>query len=365
MSTPLAMSVGLVLLAANGFFVAAEFALLASRRSRIEQLAAEGDKRAVIALTSIKQLSLMLAGAQLGITMCSLGLGMVAEPALAGLFDGLLERVGIEMSDSVRHGIAFVVALAIVVFLHMVVGEMAPKSWAISHPESSTLRLIRPFRAFSVLFRPIIWTLNALANGLIRLVGVKPQDELAMVHSPADLTLLLNESVQHGSVSVGHHDLLSRALTLTDLKVAAAMTPKARVDHVDVSASLLEVEEAVRDTNRSRLIVTEGKPGRVLGAVLAKDVLGLDAVERTVASTRSLIRPTLHTTPDTKLEDLLEEMRRERNHLAVVHDADDIDDDVLGIVTMEDVVEEIIGEAVESGAPAREARRARRAGTTR
>ncbi|NLD78493.1 MAG: HlyC/CorC family transporter [Acidimicrobiales bacterium] len=359
MSTPLALGIGLVLLAANGFFVAAEFALLAARRSRIEQLAADGDKRAVMALTSIKQLSLMLAGAQLGITMCSLGLGMVAEPALASTFDGLLDQTGIEISSALRHTIAFLVALAIVVFLHMVVGEMAPKSWAISHPESSTLLLIRPFRAFSILFRPIIWLLNAMANGVIRLAGVQPKDEGATVHGPADLMLLLDESVGHGSVSPDHHDLLTRSLALSDLEVAAAMTPRDRIDQVDVAASVEDVERTIARTHRSRLLVTDGGIDQIVGVVLAKDLLRLDQVERSEASTRSLTRPTLRTTPDTKLDDLLHEMRAERHHLAVVVDRDQR---VTGIVTMEDVLEEIIGEAVDPGAPARQLRQDRRVG---
>lgn len=357
MSTSLALTIGIILLVANGFFVAAEFALLAARRSRIEQLAADGDSRAALALKSLRQLSLMLAGAQLGITMCSLGLGMVAEPALASIFDGWLEGIGIEMSSTVRHGIAFVVALAIVVFLHMVVGEMAPKSWAISHPESSTLMLIRPFRAFSILFRPVIWLLNAMANGVIRLVGVQPLDEGDQVHGPADLMLILDESVGHGSVTPEHHDLLTRSLALSDLEVASAMTPRDHIDHVDVTASIEEVEAVIAQSHRSRLIVTEGGLDRVLGVLLAKDILGLDQAERSVATTRSLVRPSFRTAPEAKLEDLLHQMREQRQHMAVVADGTDR---VVGIVTMEDVLEEIIGEAVDAGAPARQVRRDRR-----
>ena len=133
-----ALGLALVLLTLNGFFVAAEFALLASRRSRIEQLAAEGSKKAKSALAGIRELTLMLAGAQLGITMCSLGLGLVAEPAVAQIFEGLFGKVSF-LSDTASHVIGFAIALSIVVFLHMVVGEMAPKSWAISHPENSAM----------------------------------------------------------------------------------------------------------------------------------------------------------------------------------------------------------------------------------
>ena len=158
-----ALGLAAVLLTLNGFFVAAEFALLAARRSRIEQLAAEGNKRAVSALAGIRELTLMLAGAQLGITMCSLGLGAVAEPAIAHIVEAVLGEL-ISLSETALHVIGFTLGLSLVVFLHMVVGEMAPKSWAISHPERSSLLLARPFRTFVRAFQPIIWFLNSVAN---------------------------------------------------------------------------------------------------------------------------------------------------------------------------------------------------------
>ena len=194
-----ALALAVVLLALNAFFVAAEFALLASRRSRIEQLAAEGSRRAKSALSGIRELTVMLAGAQLGITMCSLGLGAVAEPAVAQIIEGALGGV-VSLSDTTLHVIGFTIGLSIVVFLHMVVGEMAPKSWAISDPESSALRLALPFRAFVRVFQPVIWVLNGLANLIVRMVGVEPQDERAMAHSPSDLLLLLDESAGHGDI---------------------------------------------------------------------------------------------------------------------------------------------------------------------
>ena len=198
------IAVAVVLLALNGFFVAAEFALLASRRSRIEQLAAEGDRRARHALAGLREITLMLAGAQLGITMCSLGLGAVAEPAVAGVIDGVLGEA-FTLSDTTRHIIAFSIALSIVVFLHMVVAEMAPKSWAIAHPEKSALRLARPFRLFVGVFRPLIRFLNGLANLTVKAFGVEPQDERAMAHSPSDLLLLIAESADHGGIAADYH----------------------------------------------------------------------------------------------------------------------------------------------------------------
>jgi CBS domain containing-hemolysin-like protein len=340
MSTPVALVAGIVLLAGNGFFVAAEFALLAARRSRVEQLAADGDRRARHALAGIRELSLMLAGAQLGITVCSLLLGAVAEPAIAHLVDDVLDGV-VDLPSGVLHAISFAVALSLVVFLHMVVGEMAPKSWAISHPEASALALARPFRAFALVFRPVIRLLNLTANAVIRLVGVQPQDELAMAHAPADLLLLLEESAGHGAIAPDEHRLLTRSLELSGLDAGAAMTPRRDVVAVAGDQPTTEIAAVARASGRSRVLVHEGDLDHVVGVVHAKDVLLLDPAERRATTARDLARPVPVTHEDHLLEDLLVEMRTGRQHLAVVADEHGI---VSGIVTLEDVIEELIGE---------------------
>jgi CBS domain containing-hemolysin-like protein len=340
MSTPIALVAGIVLLAGNGFFVAAEFALLAARRSRVEQLAADGDRRARHALAGIRELSLMLAGAQLGITVCSLLLGAVAEPAIAHLVEDVLGGV-VDLPSGVLHAISFAVALSLVVFLHMVVGEMAPKSWAISHPEASALALARPFRAFALVFRPVIRLLNLTANAVIRLVGVQPQDELAMAHAPADLLLLLEESAGHGAIAPDEHRLLTRSLELSGLDAGAAMTPRRDVVAVAGDQPATEIAAVARASGRSRVLVHEGDLDHVVGVVHAKDVLLLDPAERRATTARDLARPVPVTHEDHLLEDLLVEMRTGRQHLAVVADEHGI---VSGIVTLEDVIEELIGE---------------------
>ena len=269
------MSVGAILaaiglLAANGFFVAAEFALLAARRSKIEQLAADGDRRAGHALAGLKELSVMLAGAQLGITMASLGLGAVAEPAIDHWLEGVLEEA---LPAGVAATVSFALALAIVVFFHMVVGEMAPKSWAIADPERSALRLAGTFRAFVLVFRPFIWSLNALANGVVRLFGVTPQDELATVHSPSDLRLLLEESAEAGHLEVAQQDLLSRAIQLSGLDAESAMVPRHDVVAVDARTGIDELERVASASGRSRLPVYDGDLDRVRGVLHVKDLL--------------------------------------------------------------------------------------------
>jgi CBS domain containing-hemolysin-like protein len=338
-STPIALLLAVVLLALNGFFVAAEFALLAARRSRIEQLAAEGDRRAQHALSGLRELSLMLAGAQLGITMCSLGLGIIAEPAVAGLFEGWMHDLGIDLPSGITHAIAFALALSIVVFLHMVVGEMAPKSWAISHPEESALLLARPFRAFAVAFRPVIRFLNLVSNGVVRLCGVEPQDELAMAHSSSDLILLLEEAAEEGSLELDEHVLLSRSLELSGLDAAAAMTPRPRVVSVASSATIDEIESVAVSTGRSRIVVYDGDLDHPAGVVHVRDVLTHQGARTATAG--ELATPVLVSPDALPLEVLFLRMHDERRHLALVVDEHGI---VLGLVTMEDVLEELIGD---------------------
>jgi CBS domain containing-hemolysin-like protein len=338
-SAPLAMAVAVALLAANGFFVAAEFALLASRRSRIEQLAAEGDRRARHARAGLRELSLMLAGAQLGITMCSLALGIIAEPAVARLIESGISALGLGLPAGTSHAIAFVIALSIVVFLHMVVGEMAPKSWAISHPERSALTLARPFRAFAVVFRPVIWFLNRSANLVVRAVGVQPQDELAMAHSSADLILLLNEAADEGALEHHEHELLSRSIELSGLVATSAMTPRPSVVAVDQRASLAEVEEVAVETGRSRIVVYDEELDHPVGVVHARDLLTHEGGHDAVAG--DLAAPVMVTPDHLALEELFLHMRDERRHLALVVDEHGV---VLGLITMEDVLEELIGE---------------------
>jgi CBS domain containing-hemolysin-like protein len=332
--------VAVVLLALNGFFVAAEFALLASRRSRIEQLAAEGDKRAKHALAGLRELTLMLAGAQLGITMCSLGLGAVAEPAVASIIDGALGEF-FTLSDTARHLIAFTIALSIVVFLHMVVGEMAPKSWAIAHPERSSLLLARPFRLFARVFRPIIQLMNWLANVVVRLVGVEPQDERAMAHSPSDLLLLIEESAGQGGIAADEHELLARSLELSGLMAVDAMTVRRDIVAVGADATAADVAAEAHRTGRTRIVVHEGDLDHVRGFVHAKDVIRLEHGTWPSTSAGGIARPIMVTPEHHGLEDLLLEMRTQRHHIALVVDEHGL---VLGLVTLEDVIEELIGD---------------------
>ncbi|MBA2311601.1 MAG: HlyC/CorC family transporter, partial [Actinobacteria bacterium] len=260
------------LLVANGFFVAAEFAITAARRASLEERASEGDGRARTALKSITELSFMLAGAQLGITIASLLLGFIAEPAVATVIEAGVESV-VELPPSVVHAVSFVVALGIVVFLHMVVGEMAPKNMAIADPEKTALWLALPFRAFVNVFRPFIRLLNAIANGALKLFGVEALDELEEGRSAQDIATMIAQSARDGMLGKVEHRLLSGAIEFRDRDAADVMVPRTEVVAVSADATPEDIERAVVETGHSRFPVYAGDIDHVLGFFHAKDLL--------------------------------------------------------------------------------------------
>lgn len=337
MNIALALVASGILLAANGFFVAAEISLLSARRSRVEQLAAEGNPRAKHALAGLRELSLMLAGAQLGITMCSLGLGIIAEPAIGGLLRAAFGSV--QVPSHLSEVLAFGLALGFVVLVHMVVGEMAPKSWALSHPESTALVLARPFRYFARLLRPLIYVLNASANTVVRAMGVEPQDEVALAHSSSDLIMLLDEAVGEGAIELEEHTLLSRSLEVSGLTAEAVMTPRPAIVAVEATRTIPELERESVRTGRSRIVVYNGDLDHPLGVVHVRDVLTHEGTRQTTAG--ELAGPVLLTPNWLSIEELFLRMRLERRHLALAVDEHGI---VIGLITMEDVLEELIGD---------------------
>lgn len=349
MSTPLALLITAVLLAVNALFVAAEFALLTSRRYRLEQLAADGRRGAASALAGVRELSLMLAAAQLGITMASLGLGIIGEPAIAHAIEPWLEATG--LPAGVSYVIAFAIALSIVVFLHMVVGEMMPKSWSITHPETAALLLARPFRAFAWVFRPVLRLMNALANAVVRLCGVTPVEELKVAHTPSDLALLVEESAEQGTLDSEEGELLGRTLALHRLDARAVKVPRAAVVAVPAGAAAADIEQVARQSGRSRLPVIGEDLDDVLGVVHVKDLLLLDPFDRGSVTAASLARPAVFAAETEPADDLLLRMRGGADHLVLVVDEYG---GITGLVTFEDLVEELIGEFEDETDPTRQ-----------
>ncbi|MFE7762767.1 hemolysin family protein [Streptomyces sp. NPDC057438] len=331
MSFPMALLVTVVLLIGSGFFVAAEFALVAAKRHRMEQAAATGQRGARAALAGMRELSLMLAGAQLGITVCTLGLGSVSKPAISHELDPLLNDLG--LPSALSYGVAFLVAMVVVVFLHMVVGEMAPKSWAIAHPERSAMLLSPPFRAVVRAVRPLIGVLNRVSNALVRLCRVTPRDELASVHNREQLTHLVEESQRLGLISEVDSELITRSLTEPATPVSDLVVPAAEITAVDADADVEAVLRAAAAHDRTRLLVRDGDT-TVLGSIHARDALVARAKGRAVTA-RALARPVPDLPDDATVADAIDVLRRHRATLAVVHDGSGR---LTGLVTLDDLL---------------------------
>lgn len=332
------VSIGLLL--ANAFFVAMEFALIAARRTKIEHLASEGNVRARSALRSIRELSFMLAGAQLGITMASLGLGAVAEPALAHALEGPLESA-FGASPAVVHTVSFAIALAIVVFFHMVIGEMAPKNIAIAKPEGSALALAFPVRIYANLFRPFIWILNQIGNGVLRLFRVEPKDELVSVHTAGEIAVMVTESAKEGVIREFEHRLLTGAVGFSELDAGAVMVPRPEMIAVPVTVTPHELEDLVLASGHSRFPLYRDNLDDIVGFFHVKDLLKIAPDRQDKPIDAHLMRSMLVVPESFKLHPLLLEMRRRRQHFALVMDEHG---GTAGIATLEDVLEELVGD---------------------
>ncbi|MGE2714913.1 hemolysin family protein [Mycolicibacterium litorale] len=308
MSSPwVVVAITVALISLSAFFVAVEFALIAARRSRLEDAAA-ASAAARAALRSAGELSLLLAGAQLGITACTLLLGAVTKPAVHHAITPWLSTLGAPSWAADAGG--FVLALAIVTFLHLVIGEMAPKSWAIAHPERSATLLALPMRGFMLLTRPLLRGLNHAANWCLRRVGVAPVDELADAQDPDALRQLVEHSATAGTLDERYHANLTSALELEALTVGQVARRGADYSYVRAEATPTEIQETAHATGHLRLLVRDGSA--TVGVVHVRDSLTGSGTART------LMRPVLTLPESTPVYEALRTMRDTRSHLVVV-----------------------------------------------
>jgi CBS domain containing-hemolysin-like protein len=337
----------LLLVAANGFFVAAEFSLVRARESRIEQMRDEGRRQAPLVLAQIDRIDEYLSACQLGITMASLGIGFLGEPAIASLLE---DAFGDSISHSVSLAISLTVAYLVTTALHITVGEQVPKIYAIVHAERTALRVARPLQWFSVGLSPLIWALNTASNAILRLVGVDPRAEFEEVSSADDLKLIIARSTRGGKLDPGEAGMLSGVFHLHEQEARQVMTPIPAVVTVDVSDS---VETALRravDSGHTRLVVTEdGNTDRIKGVVHVNSLARRLMTDGPEASIVDSVKDAL-IVPETKpLDDLLADLQRERASMAVVIDEYGR---TAGIVTIEDIIEEVVGEIADETDPA-------------
>ena len=336
MSDSAALGLAVALLLGNAFFVGAEFALISARRSQIEPLVEQGSRGARTTLWAMERVSLMLAGAQLGITICSLGLGAVGEPAVAHLIERPFAAVG--LPESLLHPVAFALALSIVVYLHMVLGEMVPKNIALALPERSAL-ILGPLLAGVVrLLNPVIWLLNASANGVLRLLRVEPRDEVSSTFTAEEVAAMISESRREGLLDIEEHELLTGALQYEQVQARDLMISSADLVSVDVGVTAEQVEDEVARTGFSRFPVRSAD--ELLGYLHVKDVLDLDPGQRVP---RRRIRELPALAADATVDDIVETLQTAGSHLGVVQD-----DGTLGIVALEDAIEELIGEVIDA-----------------
>lgn len=329
----------ILLVIANGFFVAYEFALIVAKRSDFEASAQSGDAVAKAALVGFQDLSVQLAGAQLGITMSSLGLGYVGEPVLGHMFEGWFE---ISLSHDVARVLGFAMALFVVAFFHLVIGEMVPKNIAIAAPAKTMRWLVLPYLGYLALFRPIIRLVSELANLGVRAFGIEPRDELVASHSLAELATIVSRSQDHGVIEADNAGMLQGALAFAQRPVAEIATPISEIVTLRLGGSAAQAERIVRQTGDRRLLVESPSLGkhRFVGYRHVKDLLSVSPDERVSPMSSDGIRQLAQVSADRSLVEVLRIMRRLKRQLAVVVS----DGEPIGLVSVEDVVRALIPE---------------------
>ncbi|MGW4759171.1 hemolysin family protein [Streptomyces chartreusis] len=334
--TAVQLFIGFLTLVVNAFFVGAEFALISVRRSQIEPYAEQGDRRAKSVLWGLQHVSALMAAAQLGITLCTLVLGIVAEPAIEHLLEPVFHAVGVP--ESAGRAISFAIALALATYLHMLLGEMVPKNIALAEPVRSALALGPPLVTLARAVRPVIFTINAFANMLLKLLRVETKDEVTATFSDAELARLVRDSGEAGLIDERARERLHDALELGRRPVRDVVLPLERVVYARVGVTPEELERLSAESGFSRFpVVDDGR--RIVGYLHVKDAL--DASPQDVPFQVADMRPIARVRESTPLDDVLTAMRGSRTHVAAVLGSDGL---LSGLVTMEDVLRKLFGQ---------------------
>ena len=332
-----AIIVAVFLLVLNAFFVGAEFALVSARRDRLEAMADRGVDRARMVIRAGEHTSMMMAGAQLGITLCTIGLGALGEPTVAHFLEVLLGPLA--LPAAVLHTLAFAVALVFVSILHIVLGEMVTKNIAIAAPEKTAVWLTPVLIGWVRLVRPVISLLNAVANGTLRLLKVEPKDEIESAHTPEELANMIADSRREGLLDPQEHRRLTQTLSSAERTVADVLVPLGEVETVPYPPTVGDVEEAVNRTGFSRFPVRM-PDGGLNGYLHLKDVLDQADQDPATPVPAHRIRGLPEIPADSRLDEALSALRRARSHVAKAVAGDRA---VLGVVALEDLVEEYVG----------------------
>ncbi|MEW2292432.1 hemolysin family protein [Streptomyces sp. NPDC006743] len=338
MTEVLLLLVAVLLSLACGAFVAAEFSLTTVERGALERAAERGERGAAGALKAVRNLTFQLSGAQLGITVTNLVVGMLAEPSIAKLLAGPLQSLGV--SRSVATSVALVVGTALSTVFLMVVGELVPKNWAISSPLAVARHVATPQRWFSGAFRPFITHLNNTANRVVRRLGVEPAEELASARGPQELAALARHSAKQGALEADTAELFVRTLNLADLTAENVMTPRVQVVALEAQATCEDVANATRATGLSRFPVYRGSLDSVVGTAHVKDVLAVPAERRTHLRVSEIMREPMLVPESLTVDRLLDRLSGRRTMAVVIDEYGG----TAGVATLEDIVEEVVGE---------------------
>lgn len=334
--------ISLLLLLGNGFFVGAEFAVMAARRSQLEPMAEQGSKRAAAALEALENVASLLACSQLGITVCSVLLGAVAEDAVHHLVAAPLEAVG--LPAGLTHVVSLLLALLIVAYFHVVLGEMVPKNLAIAGPDRAALLLAPPLLWLTKAIRPLITVLERLSKAIVQRMGVEPQDEVASTFSAEEVEMIVEESHREGLLESEQEKRVREALEFTDKLAGEVAVPVKSLVTLQLGATPADVDALVAKHGFSRFPVVDND-GRVQGYVHLKDVLYAQDEAYTEPIPPRLVRPLATVRPQDEVEDVLVTMQNSGAHLATVRSEGGHTD---GVVFLEDVLEELVGEVADA-----------------
>lgn len=331
-----------VLIGANALFVAAEFALTSVDRSKVSRLAGEGDRRAKNVLVAVRQLSFQLSGAQLGITICSLLLGFVAEPVIATALESMFQWFG--LPEGAVDPVSLVLALLLATIAQMLFGELVPQNLALARPLAVARKIVPLQRGFSRICRPIISVFNNTANAIVRALGVEPEEELRSARTPAELSHLFGSSVERGLLPQQTAVLLNRVLGFPDKTADEVMTPRVQLVALRIGQSAQDMLDLSRSSGRSQFPVYATDLDDIVGVVHVKQAFGIPAVQRSDTAIEGLMRPPLQVPASLNGDSLLNELGGHQFQLAVVID---VYGGTAGVVTTEDLVEELVGQVVD------------------
>lgn len=332
----------IVLVLLNGFFTAAEFSLVSVRKTRIAELVAKGDLSAAAVQKALENPDRVIAATQLGITLASLGLGWVGEPALAHLFEPIVALLPGNLRSGVSHGLSAGLAFGVITFLHVVAGELAPKSIALQNPEATSLIVARPTLWSERLFKPAIWLLNGAGNALLRWVGVRPATGHELVHSVEELKMLVAASAESGVVAQQEREMLHAVFDFRELLVRQVMIPRTEILAIEADVPLQDIIPLISQSSYTKFPVYDDNLDRILGILYTKDLLSaMQEPGWQTRTARTLVQEAIFVPETIAVSALLRQFRDNRQHIAIVLDEYG---GTAGLVTLEDLLEEIVGE---------------------